>query len=161
LRAGGAGLVYLATADLRAHGLDEDDLRRFVAEARGDARWRSLVGELCARAQEFRARGEHLARAEYARLPSDRALVFRLIVEVYILLLERIQADPDAVLRPEPVVGAGDRAALVRDAALAAGFPLTELPSVATTPARRAWSLVTAAVSGMRTLFRRGGIARG
>lgn len=161
LRAGGAGLVYLATADLRAHGLDEDDLRRFVASGRGDARWRNLVGELCARAQEFRVRGEQLARGEYARLPSDRALVFRLIVEVYILLLERIQADADAVLRPEPVVSASDRAALVRDAALAAGFPLSELPSAAVSPVRGVRSLITTALGGVRNLFRRGEIARG
>jgi presqualene diphosphate synthase len=131
LQIGDNGLVYLSIADLRAHALSESDLRELTggsgtAEQRG--RWAELVHDVCDRAQAMRERGTALARASWPRLPVDCAFIFRLIVEVYTELLDRIDADPERVLGPEPILSDDDKLALLAAAADATGYhPSLEL----------------------------------
>lgn len=125
LGVGQTGLVYLSIADLRAHRLTEGDLRQLadgVAPDATRARWRALVHDICARAQRMRERGASLARAAWDTLPSDCAFIFRLIVGTYGELLDRIDADPECVLRGGSVLSDHDKFALLRSAADASGF---------------------------------------
>lgn len=125
LHIGQTGLVYLSLADLRAHRLTEHDLRQLAAGAAPEAiraRWRSLVHDICARAQRMRMSGAGLARAAWDSLPTDCAFIFRLIVGTYGELLDRIDADPECVLRGNSVLTDQDKFALLRSAADASGF---------------------------------------
>lgn len=125
LNVGRTGLVYLSIADLRAHQLTEADLRSLadgIAPSITRERWRSLVGDICQRAQHMRREGATMARGAWDTLPADCAFIFRLIVGTYGELLNRIHADPDCVLRSESVLSDADKFALLRSAADAAGF---------------------------------------
>lgn len=125
LQVGDTGLVYLSRADLRAHGLSESDLRELAAGGAGDdvrVRWRALVGDICGRAQCLRRRGVDRARAAWDALPTDCAFIFRLIVNTYGELLDRIDTDPDCVLRNQSVLTDEDKFALLRSAADATGY---------------------------------------
>lgn len=125
LKVGHTGLVYLSRADLDAHQLTEIDLRA-LADGRASAvvreRWRSLVHDICERAQRMRRQGAALARTTWDSLPADCAFIFRLIVGTYAELLNRIDADPDCVLRAGSVLSDEDKFALLQSAANAAGF---------------------------------------
>ena len=125
LQVGQTGLVYLSIADLAAHQLTEHDLRALVDNIAPEStliRWRRLVHAICARAQHMRRRGADLARRKWDELPADCSFIFRLIVGTYAELLDRIDADPDRVLRPESVLTDQDKFALLRSAADASGF---------------------------------------
>lgn len=125
LAVGQTGLVYLSKADLRMHHLTEHDLRSLAAGTAGDdvrASWRALVRDICGRAREMRARGTALAGSEWDRLPSDCSFIFRLIVETYAELLDRIEDDPECVLRRQSVLTDQDKFALLQSAAMASGF---------------------------------------
>jgi phytoene/squalene synthetase len=127
LEVGETGLLYLSTADLQAHRLTEADLRALAAGSAPDAtrvRWRAIVREICARARVIRAEGAAMAGEAWSSLPPDRGFIFRLIVELYAELLDRIDADPDRVFGPEPVLTDAERSALLRSAADAAGYRL-------------------------------------
>lgn len=125
LAVGRTGLVYLSTADLRLHRLSEGDLRSLAAGTATDdvhASWRALVRDICGRAAVMRARGTTLAAAEWDRLPSDCSFIFRLIVDTYAELLDRIATDPGCVWRRQSVLTDQDKFALLQSAATASGY---------------------------------------
>lgn len=133
LHVGQSGLVYLPAADLRAHGLAESDLRALsdgIASLATVERWRSLVHDICGRAQLMRTHGAGMAGAAWGTLPPDCGFIFRLIVATYAELLDRIDADPDCVFRQESVLSDADKFSLLRSAADASGFK----PDVAASP---------------------------
>jgi phytoene/squalene synthetase len=125
LQVGSTGLVYLSNADLCSHELTESDLRALTNGHASHAvheRWRSLVHDICARAQHMRRNGAAMARSVWDSLPADCAFIFRLIVGTYAELLDRIDADPDCVLRSQSVLSDQDKFDLLRSAADATGF---------------------------------------
>ena len=122
--------VYLSLADLSSHEITEADLRALVdgcATADIHSRWHALVHDICARAHIMRGQGAAMARSAWDALPSDCSFIFRLIVGMYSELLDRIDADPDCVLRPEPVLKDADKTAMVQAAAAASGYQLQSL----------------------------------
>lgn len=120
LQVGETGLVYLSLADLRLHQMTEADLRILAAHeasAELQSRWRALVHDICARAQIMRTRGIAMARGEWDSLPADCAFIFRLIVTTYSTLLDRIDADPDRVLRSDELLTDEEKIGLLQAAA--------------------------------------------
>jgi phytoene synthase len=124
LAIGTTGLVYLPTADLAAHGLDERAIGAMVARGHGDDRWRGMVRDLCARAAVMRERGAERAAAIWPRLPVDCAFIFCLIITVYSELLDRIAASPDRALRLDPLLSTVDQLELSAAAARRVGYAL-------------------------------------
>ena len=122
LTLGPRGRIYIPLADLREAGLSEADLRRFVDARAGDSRWHACVRALVARARAFEARGVSLEAARRDALRPDCRFILRLIIRLYQDLLDRIEADPDAPLRGDPLQGDHERAALATRAAAESGF---------------------------------------
>ena len=127
MRVGATGLVYLSLADMRAHGLNEDEIRKLIERGEGDERWRTLVQQMCQRAHVMERKGLALARAQYARMAPDCTFVLDLIISVYQELLARIEACPDAVLRSDPMMSPQDRAVLAMASARRTGYPLEKV----------------------------------
>jgi phytoene synthase len=113
VRAGPTGLVYLSREDLRRHDLNDEVLRGLIEEGAGDDRWRTLVEDICGRAYAMEAHGALMAEAQYSRMPRDCAFILCLIIRIYSDLLRRIEADPNEVLRGDPIPTTPEKAVIV------------------------------------------------
>ena len=121
---GETGLVYLSTADMAAHGLDEHAVRALLKNPSDDPRWAGLVKELCGRAHVLEKRGTATAEAQYAAMQPDCAFILCLITTVYGELLRRIEATPSAVLKGDPLMGSADKAVMAAAVARRLDYPV-------------------------------------
>ncbi|MBI5495981.1 MAG: squalene/phytoene synthase family protein [Deltaproteobacteria bacterium] len=124
---GQSGLVYLSLADMEKHGLSESTLRDILRRGEGTAAWRALVVDLCGRAHEMEARGVAMAEARYPDMARDCAFILCLIITVYSELLRRIETQPDAVLRGDPMMNNHEKALLAAAAARRTDYPLSRV----------------------------------
>ncbi len=92
LAATAEGLVYLATEDLLAFGLDEAALREDLAAGRARPALHALVAELVARSRSHLEAGRALLEPLAGRLSPDCAFILELIVTLYDRILGRIEA---------------------------------------------------------------------
>jgi phytoene synthase len=123
MRVGKEGLVYLSQEDLRRHELTEDILRSIIQQGQPDARWAALVQDLCSRARAMETRGVALVDAQMSRMTTDCAFILSLIITVYSELLRRIEAQPDDVLRGDPMMSSSEKGVLAAAAARRTGYP--------------------------------------
>ncbi|MEW5855171.1 MAG: squalene/phytoene synthase family protein [Myxococcota bacterium] len=127
MRVGETGLVYLTVADMAAHGLNEQEVRKLIQRGDGDERWRGLVREICRRAHVMEQKGVALADPQYAKMDQDCAFILNLIITVYQELLRRIEERPDAVLRSDPMMSGEDKMNLAVASAQRTGYPLQKV----------------------------------
>ncbi|MEM6980029.1 MAG: phytoene/squalene synthase family protein [Planctomycetota bacterium] len=99
------GRIYLPRQHYEQHGLDEDDL----LEPRRDDRLRCLVLDECRRARALFASGWQV----YDSLHEDGRPVFSMMWRTYRLLLQRIETDPDALLRHRVSLGWSQKISIV------------------------------------------------
>lgn len=122
LEIGPRGRIYIPLSDLREAGLTEQDLLAMAAAGQGDERWRACIRALVARAREFERRGVAMAEARGPALRPDCWFILTLIILLYQDLLDRIEADPDAPLRRDPIQGEAEKMMLASRAAQRCGF---------------------------------------
>ena len=102
--------VYIPQEDMARFGVTEDH----IASGRADDRWQSLMRFQCARARELLLSGLPLARA----LPGRLGLEIRATVHGGKRIADKIDAAHGDVFRHRPVLGKGDWAAILAQAAL-------------------------------------------
>lgn len=123
LSSGKQGRIYIAISDLTEAGLSEAEFCSMVRSGRGDERWSSLVNILCRRAHSFEEQGVRMARARFRAMDPDCRFILALIIRVYQSLLQRIEANPQAILAGEIIQNESDRRALTYEVAAEFGFP--------------------------------------
>ncbi|MCP3957324.1 MAG: squalene/phytoene synthase family protein [bacterium] len=99
LATGTEGLVYLAEAEMAAHGISEETLRIDMERGHASEPLKALVQTVVQRSWDACDQGRELLRPLDGQLPQDRAFILELIITIYRKLNEKlIDCDYDPIV---------------------------------------------------------------
>lgn len=122
LSTGEEGLIYVASEDLASFGLDEDALRRDLANRRASSELRQLVSELRDRSRHHLRAGRRLLAPLDGVLEPDGSYILELILTIYERVLDKIETTGDDPMAGQHHLDMDEKLAIASEVAARVGF---------------------------------------
>lgn len=124
LGVGEEGLIYLATEDMAAHGVDEALLFENLEQGRSSDRVRRLAEEIAERSRQAMVEGVDLLAPVVPTLAPDGRFILDLIVGIYAAILDRVEEVGYDLFLGTHHLSLDDKMALAQTLATRNGFEL-------------------------------------